>query len=257
MENNAPMPLASRRKNGLFVTIAFVILALGSAATGYYFFFYQRELPVTDDTAKKPALSAEISNPVEYFFKHFSVKDYQVAIDQGGKGNSTFTFYYQKGVLIRVDTHNTYGDTSAIIKDGKLYSLNNKDKTFAELEMSAPQAQHLLAIYKVGSMIDPILQGETPIAPPWILIPESTGNGRQTIGYRTSGRKLLSYAYVPDNVTVDIEVYIDPTTGLFSSIVMNTPGKQDKAVAELHYTEIGDIESLKRFPMNYKKVDPI
>jgi hypothetical protein len=257
MEDSIPSLQAPRRRPGLIFGVILTLLVIGSVAAGYYFFSSQRTASVTGGPTRELATPAEISNPVEYFFKHFFVKDYQVAMDQGGQGNSTFTFYYQKGVLIRVDTHNTYGDTSAIIKDGKLYSLNNKDKTFSELEMSAPQAQHLLAIYKVGSMIDPILQGETPIAPPWILIPESTGNGRQTIGYRTSGRKLLSYAYVPDNVTVDIEVYIDPTTGLFSSIVMNTPGKQDKAVTELHYTEIGDIESLKRFPMNYKKVDPI
>lgn len=235
------------------MTIAFVALVLVSAVTGYCFFYFQRDASVTGESGGgKPASPAEIGNPVQYFYKHFSSKDYRVT-PRSASGQMMFDYYYEKGALIRVDPAGEYSGKSTIIKNGKVYTVDAKMKQFTESSIDDQKVSYTLEIMKTASFISPVIQGENPMATPWSEIPQDAG-GNSALSFQASGRKFESY--LPYSALVDVKIILDPLTGLLTSVSYQTQGKNHWTTATLEYEEIGDIESLKRFPADYKKIDP-
>lgn len=261
MENTSSPIQSANRRAGLFVSGVLVLFAIGSIAGGYYFFFLSRTASTVDtgvgQALPKAALTAtEIGNPVQFFHKTFSAKNYHVRVINTD-GVQNFSFYYEKGVLVRIDGEGKYSsDNVSIIKEGKLYSINEKDKTFVEMNLDHPSATYLMEIYKVASILDPILQGETPTAPVWTAIdPQSTAD-RNTLEFQSLGRKFVSY--VPGSIgLVDIKMTLNVQTGLITAVSLKSPKDPNWNAVTFQYEEISDMASLKRFPADYKKVDPV
>lgn len=245
---------ADNHKRKLFLLTMVVVVVIGIAIAAYYYFSHQSSVDSSNTALPKLLTSADIKNPIEFFYKNFSAKDYRVRIiDKNSEG---YTFYYEKGVIVRIDGEGKYNSqTSSIIKNEKLYSVNDADKTFVEMNMDDPKSTYVLSLYKVGSILDPILQGETPTAPPWSLVSQGSAN-KDILEYQTMGRKFI--AYLPGNIDlVDIKILLDTNTGLISSASIKAPKDKDWNMVDFQYEELNNIEAFKKFPMDYKKVDPI
>lgn len=231
-----------------------VLVLIGGAATTYYLYAHSKG-NATQPSVSKTTEVGEIKNPVTFFYQNFSAKDYHVRVT--GKDNTPeFSFYYEKGVLVRIDGEGTYSsDNISIIKNGKLYSINEKEKTFVEMGLDESRATYILELYKVGSILDPILQGESPAATPWTLISQNSVN-KDAREYQTTGRKFVSY--VPGSKgLVDIRVTLDIQTGLITTASIKSPQDQNWNPVHFQYEEVNDIQSLKNFPRDYKKVSPL
>lgn len=240
-------------KKSLYILIVALVVVIGVGMGVYYFFYYKSTVGSSREPLTKLSQSTEIKNPVEYFYKNFSAKDYSVKIDD--KMKQGLTFYYEKGVLVRIDKRGAYSQTSSIIKNGKLYTINDTDKTFVEMNLDDPRSTYMLSLYKASSILDPILQGETPTAPSWSLVPQNSDNN-DILEYQTTGRKLI--AYLPGNADlVDIKIILDSSKGLISSASIKAPKDKDWNMVDFQYEELSNIESFKKFPTDYKKVDPI
>ncbi len=251
---NAPLLANGHQKSHLFLIITCAVVILGSVAAAYYFFYHQPSVTPTKASIPEVSKTTDIKNPVEFFYKNFSLKDYRVRITD--KSSEGYTFYYEKGALIRVDGEGKYNNqTSSIIKNGKLYSINDADKTFVEMDLANPQSTYIISLYKVGSILDPILQRETPNATPWSLV-SNNSTDKGILEYETKGRRLANY--LPGNTDpVDIRFVLDANTGLISSASMKMLKGSEWKVMNFQYEEVSDIESLKTFPRDYKKVDPL
>lgn len=124
------------------------------------------------------------------------------------------------------------------------------------MNIDDPQSTFLLPTYKVSSVFDPILEGETPTATPWTLASKGSAD-KNVIEYETKGRKLMSYLLPGNASLVDIKLTLNTQTSLITSISMKSDKDLGWHLVEFQYEEIKDIESLKTFPRDYKKVDSL
>ncbi len=100
MENNTVVAITRSRKS-LYLAGAFLVIIIGAA--GVYFFIYSQSSGMTSWTRDFVASPAEeIKNPIEYFYEHFSAKNYHVRVI-GKDSTEGLSFYYEKGVIVRID----------------------------------------------------------------------------------------------------------------------------------------------------------
>lgn len=236
-----------RRKMLLIgIVLALAIWIVGAIA----YFVFQRPQSVNSD--------ATITNPISYFYSHFSTKDYHVRITgvTGTKTDDTsYSYYYEKGALVRIDGADyRNSQMSTILKDRKIFTIDNSRKIFLEKPLDDQISSVILQSLKAKSILDPILQGETVDPTPWVLVQRNAPD-KESLEFQTDGRKFLS-DYYPRVDLVDIRVVIDTNTGLITRASVKTPMDHDWDYVDFQYEEISNIGSLKKFPTDYKKEDP-
>lgn len=219
-----------------------------------YFFYYKSATNSIEKTPEKISTDPEIKNPIDFFYKNFSTKNYHVKMI-GKTPDENLGFYYEKGAIVRVDKESKYDKSTFIIKNGKLYTISDERKSFVEMSATDPKSTYILSLYKVASILDPIIQGETPTATPWTILPQKSDN-KDILEYQTIGRKFISY--LPGNADLmDIKITLDSGKALITSVTMKSTKDTNWNSMNFQYEEINNIESIKNFPMDYKKVDPI
>lgn len=241
-------------KNKIILSLILVIIVL--LTIGLYFEISRDKLKITDNSdIQTLPKSTDIKNPIEYFYKNFSAKDYKVRTITANN-NEGNTFYYKKGAIIRVDNEGKYNtQKSSIIKNNKFYSIDNEKKTFTELGIDDKKSAYLLSMYKIASILDPIMQGETPSATPWSQATKKSDD-ENLLEYETSGRNFISYA-PGASYLVDVRLILDSKTGLITSISIKSAENSNWITTNFTYEEESNIESFLSFPADYKKVDPI
>lgn len=229
--------------------IIFAVLAIGLMAGGYYFFYY-RFLPSqesSNETTQKNL--SQIGNPIEYFYQHFSEKDYRVKVSDSQNDNNIIS-YYKQGKLFRIDWNTTYSNATIIFKDGKVYTLDHREKTYVEAEQDHPFMRKTISVYRMLSTIDFLLASEHIGATAWERVGEN-GASAHEITYITKGREIST----PEgSFYSDLQIVLDKDTGLIMSLT--DPTKKD-IEAKFEYQTIDDEASLKQFPNDYKKKDLI
>lgn len=240
-------PLKSRKKLwfvGGFVTV--VILATG----GTWYWYQNKQASPTEERVKK-APEQSIENPITIFLEKLSSRNYRITPTNefGTRGE---TLLYEKGQLVRVDSSDSEGSTTLIIKNGKLYTINNINKTFTEFDVMSGRAQLLLSLTQTKSTLGILLQSEVPPITPWSRIEETSRT--DVVSYETSGRALLtslSRGYDP----TDIKILVDSTTKLVTMIALKNSQDAQWKTTIFDYQEVPSVESLKRFPSDYTKVE--
>lgn len=234
------------------VSILSIIIAL---TIGSYFWISKDKSQTTNiPNAQTLSKSTEIKNPIDYFYKSFSAKDYKVKTNTANT-NEGYTFYYKKATIIRVDGEGKYNSqTSSIIKNDKLYTINDANKTFTEMDLNNQKSTYLLSIYKVASILDPIMQGETPDATTWSPIAQKSED-KNLLEYQTSGRNFISYT-PGTSFLIDIKLALDSRTGLITSISIKSAKDPNWITTNFEYEEVDNIDSFINFPADYKKIDP-
>jgi hypothetical protein len=228
------------------------VAILGVVLAVFFFFYFEEKTAIPPVENPEKLTVAQVANPIEFFYKNFSNHDYSVKIIQHDK--AFFTLYYQKGVLVRVDGEDQYSkDTSTIIKNGKLYSVNDKMKQFAEIDAGDPQARYILEIFKAASGFMLIIEGETPTASPWTFV-QSKPENKNLFEYETSKRKLVSYIPTNDN-SFDIKIVLDSEKALITEASLRAAGSQEWGTMKFEYQQLQDIESFKSFPRDYTKIE--
>lgn len=250
----APSPVISGAKNRKFVLLLIAGIGIIASGAAAYFFYGESGKDTPGAFSSELSKRAEITNPVRFFYENFSTKDYRVEVID--KNEPEYSFYYEKGVLVRIDGKGTYNSGQfTIIKNGKLYSVDNDKKVFVEMDLDNPQSTYILTLYKAGALLDPILQGETPNASPWVFVRQDPENANLS-EYQANGRKFLPLLPGSPDL-VDIKILLDTDNGLIASASIKTPKDADWNWVRFQYEEVSDIGSLKKFPMDYRKVDPI
>jgi|GEM_PF-4899105 len=250
MDNIAATPPESDRHRVSRLTIGVVVfILLGFGGAGYYYFIEPSAAPSTEVPNEKIFTRTEIGNPVSFFRKVFSAKDYQVSIKYLGKSQDreSYTFFFQKGILVRINTKNLGGNFTTIYKNQKIYVIDENKKLFVEENLSDtnPEVQALLSM----NLINLILDNESA---PWASLPDESTE--ISVGYSVEDRG----NHLNPNAKVDMKIFIDARSGFLRSASTKFEVDAfepliDWQAATIEYDEVADIESLKRFPLDYTK----
>lgn len=250
MEITPAPSLAPQPESGTLLKVMLAFLAIVLMGIGYYI-FYHRSSPVqesSDETTQKN--STQIENPIQYFYQHFSEKDYRVKVNDS-KNDRYTTSYYKQGKLFRIDLNTTYSSNTIIFKDDNVYTIDNREKTYFEAEQDHPFMRETLGIYRMISVVDILLDSEHIGATSWERVSEDTTSPNE-ITYVTKGREIST----PEgSFYSDLQITLNKDTGLIMSLLIDST--KNERETKFEYQIIDDEVSLKRFPNDYKKKDLI
>ena len=122
------------------------------------------------------------------------------------------------------------------------------------MEVDANNSEFTGRLSSLGSVLDLITEGEISIATPWSLLSKNSDNN-DLLEYQTTGKK-SSPSASGNSGLIDMKITLDSSKRLITSVSIKSPQDTKWSLIDFQYDEINDIESLKNFPMDYKKIDP-
>lgn len=167
------------------------------------------------------------NNPIKVFRETIATKNYRVVIQENG-----MIFYLENGRVTAVGDQTT--KKFFIIKNDKLFIINNQEKTFGEYPIGSNEARIGIEEMNDVSLIKSIIQYGQMTVLQW----EQQGNTRTLIS--ENGKTELTF---------------DPNTSLLVAYSQYTKESNRPTTFHFQYKEITDTELtvVKTFPEEYKK----
>lgn len=174
-------------------------------------------------------------DPLEKFRESFATKDFAV------KHNQLPTFYFEKGQYVRFgDPKEKEGHKYYIFKDGKGFLIMPNEKSFQEYEITH-NAVKTIANNKMTFIVD-------------FLADTKNASWKNEGEYFVTTSPITVTEDLGGTSLIDAKIKINEKTGYLTDVFLKDAGS-DWFTIGFELTEVPNIQSLKSFPRDYKKVE--